>query len=300
MSFQYDKTVTNVPKPPKTKKESMELDNSLSRKVKDTTAGFLGGVAQVAVGQPLDLVKVLIQTGQYKDSMSAVRGVYRSEGVLAFYKGSLTPLIGVGFINTIMFNICYGARRYVHEKQGAELTMSEIYLTGSFAGLATSVITSPVEQIRILMQTNNVKSTGQCVRDLVHKFGIRKGLFNGFGLTMLRDAHSHGIWFLSFEWLMKERQLRTGISREQIPTWEILLYGGILGDLLWLTTYPVDVIKTLKQTQLTKSSSEIVNEIWQQKGFRGFWAGIGPTLIRAAPVNASVFATVELCRRLLG
>ena len=38
---------------------------------------------------------------------------------------------------------------------------------------------------------------------------------------------------------------------------------------------------------------------WRAEGMRGFWKGIGPTLLRAMPVSAGTFATVEVTMRLI-
>jgi hypothetical protein len=48
-------------------------------------------------GQPFDIVKVRLQTtSQYTSALDAATKIYKNEGPLAFYKGTLTPLIGIG------------------------------------------------------------------------------------------------------------------------------------------------------------------------------------------------------------
>lgn len=68
-------------------------DDSITRKLKDITAGFVGGAAQVLIGQPFDLVKVRIQTGQYKTPLEAFTKTLATEGPLAFYRGTSGPLL---------------------------------------------------------------------------------------------------------------------------------------------------------------------------------------------------------------
>jgi solute carrier family 25 carnitine/acylcarnitine transporter 20/29 len=38
-------------------------------------------------------------------------------------------------------------------------------------------------------------------------------------------------------------------------------------------------------------------QTWRAEGARGFWRGIGPTLLRAMPVSAGTFAVVEMTMR---
>ena len=44
----------------------------------------------------------------------------------------------------------------------------------------------------------------------------------------------------------------------------------------------------------------IVYTIYAQDGFRGFFRGLGPTFLRAFPVNASAFFVFEAILRIMG
>jgi solute carrier family 25 carnitine/acylcarnitine transporter 20/29 len=72
----------------------------MSKTVKDLTAGTVGGIAQVLVGQPFDIVKVRMQTaskGTYRGMLHCAGGILTKEGPLAFYKVShaIEPLISI-------------------------------------------------------------------------------------------------------------------------------------------------------------------------------------------------------------
>ncbi|TKA78986.1 hypothetical protein B0A55_02567, partial [Friedmanniomyces simplex] len=74
-----------------------EAKSGLNRTLKDLFAGAVGGVAQVLIGQPFDIVKVRLQTTtQYKGALDCASQILKNEGAAAFYKGTLTPLIGIG------------------------------------------------------------------------------------------------------------------------------------------------------------------------------------------------------------
>lgn len=75
----------------------------LSRTTKDLTAGTIGGITQVLVGQPFDIVKVRIQTaptGTYSSALDCAKKVIKNDGPLGFWKGSLVPLVGIGELQT--------------------------------------------------------------------------------------------------------------------------------------------------------------------------------------------------------
>ncbi|CAL8577968.1 carrier protein ymc1 [Xanthoria parietina] len=73
---------------------------------KELFAGAAGGVAQVLIGQPFDIVKVRLQTTtRYTGALDGATQILKHEGPLAFYKGSLTPLVGIGAcVSSIFFS----------------------------------------------------------------------------------------------------------------------------------------------------------------------------------------------------
>lgn len=115
-------------------------------------------------------------------------------------------------------------------------------------------------------------------------------------MTLLREAQAYGVWFLTFEYLMNADAARNKIARSEISTPKIALYGGLAGEMLWIASYPFDVIKSKMQTdgfgkdQRYRSMRDAFGQTWAKEGFRGFWRGIMPTLVRAMPVSAGTFA----------
>ena len=62
---------------------------------KDFLSGMLAGWAQVLVGQPLDLIKVRIQTAVSSiSSAQIVKDIYHSYGLKGFYRGSSSLFLG--------------------------------------------------------------------------------------------------------------------------------------------------------------------------------------------------------------
>ena len=70
----------------------------------------------------------------------------------------------------------------------------------------------------------------------------------------------------------------------------------------WFSTYPVDVIKSRVQADMKgqyKSVMDCVRQSYKEEGMMLFTRGLGPTMIRAFPVNAATFTTVALVLRTL-
>ncbi|CAD0085900.1 unnamed protein product [Aureobasidium mustum] len=214
--------------------EEIERDGG-NRAVKDLFAGAVGGIAQVLIGQPFDIVKVRLQTTtQYSGAADAASSILKNEGATAFYKGTLTPLIGIG--------ACNAAKNGGLLETPQPLSYGQYYAAGAFAGIANTLMSSPIEHIRIRLQTQPHGAARlyngpiDCVKKLCAHEGVLKGLYRGTGVTWLREAQAYGVWFTAFEFMMNQDAKRNGL---------------------------------------------------------------GPTLLRAMPVSAGTFATVELTMRLI-
>ncbi|KAH7137975.1 mitochondrial carrier domain-containing protein [Dendryphion nanum] len=292
-------------------------DQGLKRTLKDLFAGAVGGVAQVLLGQPFDIVKVRLQTTQqYTNALDAATKIYKNEGPSAFYKGTLTPLIGIGACVSVQFGAFHYARRAFESNNTSthgkpDLSYTQYYASGAFAGLSNTLLSSPIEHIRIRLQTQPhgparlYAGPIDCMRKLSSHAGITHGLYRGTAVTLLREAQAYGVWFTTFEFLMNADAKRNGIERKEISTPKIALYGGLAGEALWIASYPFDVVKSKMQSdgfgteQRYTGMRDCFAKTWRAEGARGFWKGIGPTLLRAMPVSAGTFATVELTMRMI-
>ena len=183
------------------------------------------------------------------------------------------------------------------------LSYTQFYLSGAFAGLTNTVLSSPIEHIRIRLQTQPHSASQRlysgpidCIRKLSSHRGIAHGLYRGTSVTFLREMQAYGVWFLVFEYLMNADAKRNKVERKEVPTWKVALYGGLAGEALWIGSYPFDVVKSKMQSdgfgkeQRYKSMRDCFGQTWKKEGAKGFWRGIGPTLLRALPVSAATFA----------
>lgn len=187
----------------------------------------------------------------------------------------------------------------------------QTYIAGAFAGIVNTPVTAPVEQLRILSQSNTKNESSSMlatVRKIYAERGAAKGIYRGFTITLVRETQAYGVWFLAYESLISYIQVSRGYkSRNDIGTAELLTAGALAGNALWLSSYPLDVIKSNIQSDKFGTESRFngsirlaATYIWRTNGFMGFWKGLTPCLIRAVPCSAGTFASVELALRLMG
>ena len=191
------------------------------------------------------------------------------------------------------------------------LTYPQYAAAGAFAGVANSVLSGPIEHIRIRLQSQPhgagrlYSGPLDCIRKLGAHRGVLHGIYRGQAVTVYREAFAYGAWFTCFEYLMNSDAARNKIDRKDVSAWKVALYGGIAGEALWLASYPFDVVKSKMQTdgfgdkQRYPTMRACFADTWRTGGVGGFWKGIGPTLLRAMPVSACTFAAVEFTMRLI-
>ncbi|KAI0066002.1 mitochondrial carrier [Artomyces pyxidatus] len=295
----------------------------MSKTAKDLTAGTAGGIAQVLVGQPFDIVKVRMQTapkGTYNGMLDCAGGILKNEGPLAFYKGTLTPLLGIGVCVSIQFGVLEYTKRHFAAQNtrkghggpdGKLLSSGQLITAGVLAGLGNGFVSGPVEHIRIRLQTqSNTNPTYRGPFDAIKKisseYGI-KGLYKGQNVTFVREAAGYGVYFWAYEKLVQRELAQKGIRREEIGASSAVLYGAAAGYVLWAVIYPIDMIKSRMQTdgfspstgQKYRSTLHCVRTVWKTEGIGAFTRGLGPTLIRSPFANGATFLGFEMANRLL-
>ncbi len=278
----------------------------------DFISGSAAGIVQVLLGQPFDIVKVRMQTspGVYKSAADCFKSILSNEGPLAFYKGTLSPLIGISFCVAVQFGSNEVAKNYFKRKnKNSTLSVNDYIKCGMFAGFCNSFVISPVELIRIKLQvqgksntTPQYNGTADCLSKIIKSHGL-KGVYQGLSATIFREIPAYGVYFGAYETLMGKAEKKYK-DRKNIPLFNVMSYGAISGILLWLLTFPNDVIKSCMQADSLENRKyptiiSTINTIFRENGVKGFFRGLTPCLMRAPPINAATFLTFEIVQSLI-
>lgn len=158
-----------------------------------------------------------------------------------------------------------------------------------------------------------VKYSGplDCALKTMETEGVR-GIFRGGLTTLLRESIGNAVFFSTYEFsrYYMNKQLN---STSSTPSYQSkilmdagigIVSGGLGGIAFWSAVLPLDVAKTVIQTESdTKTSCNPFHQlssIYRRVGLRGCYAGLGPTLVRAFPANAAAIVTWEFAAKLLG
>lgn len=220
--------------------------------------GAIGGIIGCIISHPIDTIKSRIQTGY--TVANAIKFGH-------FYKGIISPLIGIPFEKTIVFGFYDISYKYTEN----------IFISGLVGGLSSTIIVTPIEYIKINMQNNNY----------IDKSNFFKNCYKGIIPTIMRETPGFGIYFSTYNYLKQYNQ-----SNE---LYKSFIYGGISGLSAWIFIYPADLIKTISQTT-DLSLKHIIKNIYYKNKFYGFYKGFSFAVMRAVPLHSGVFFGYELSK----
>ncbi|KAL5539133.1 hypothetical protein UlMin_044530 [Ulmus minor] len=282
---------------------------------KEFVAGGFGGIAGIIAGYPLDTLRIRQQHSNAGSAISILRNVVSAEGPAALYRGMAAPLASVTFQNAMVFQIYAVLSRAFDSSISAKDPPSYkgVALGGVGTGALQSLLLTPVELVKIRLQLQSTKQTNphqvqvykgpvSVAKTIWRAEGLR-GMYRGLGITVLRDAPSHGFYFWTYEYVRE--QLHPGCRKggqESLDT--MLVAGGLAGVASWMCCYPLDVVKTRLQAQSQSSLkySGIVDcfrKSVKEDGYRVLWRGLGTAVSRAFVVNGAIFSAYEIALRCL-
>jgi solute carrier family 25 (mitochondrial carnitine/acylcarnitine transporter), member 20/29 len=253
---------------------------------KNVVAGATSGFCLTVVGHPFDLVKVRLQTSkQFTGVFDCVKKTFSNEGIRGFYKGVSSPLVSNLFLNSIVFSSFNFMKQFQKEQN-----KKTIFLSGSFAGLVSSIFVSPFERMKILSQVQYSSSYNGPLTMAIQVFkenGL-KGMFRGLSANISRDMVGRGVYFSTYEYL-KSKNISTFIA------------GGITGMVTWVVIIPLDTLKSKIQSEKNTQLGMIDNtkKILKEQSWRGLYRGVTPILLRSFPANAAAFFGYEMVMEVL-
>lgn len=230
---------------------------------------------------------------------------------MGFYKGLTSPMVGAALENATLFLSYNTAQSSIKSVLNLkELEMRHLVLCGAISGGFASFVLTPVELIKCKLQVENLYATnGQqtnitgLIKRIYLKEGI-KGFWFGQTSTLLRECGGSASWFGVYElmtrFLKTQRLGRPTTSKDENTTIELLVSGASAGIAYNLSLFPADTVKSKMQTFSITNPGEgsldfksAINLIYKHGGIKGFYNGLGITLVRAVPANAVIFLTYE-------
>ena len=243
-------------------------------------------------------------------------------GVSSLFRGMAAPLSTACVVNAIIFSSYGWSSRlfdqYIPEPPTAiHDSTIKAFTCGSFAGLLQGIVICPMEHVKCRLQIqhgkgsvdNLYKGPLDAARKIVSEHGM-KGLYRGWWATAWREVPAFGTYFAFYDFakdalctiLADGDDTATATAGGTSHTWAAsALAGGTTGALTWAMIYPFDIIKTKIQTWPMDTPVEkrriwaVGSDIVRREGVTALFRGLTVTVIRAFPVNATIFPVYEYC-----
>ena len=228
--------------------------------------------------------------------------------MMGFYRGLAVPLIGsMAEISTLMTTYGFFKRLLGETPGGPELPAWKLMIASGGSGIGVTCVLTPVELIKCKLQVQNTPGyTGVAYKgplDVVYKICTQEsplGLTRGMLGTLIREVPGNVAWFGGYETVCalfrkeKDEKLNPGVY---------MLAGAFAGVSYWTIPFPADTVKSRIQTAppgVNLKFWPVLFDIVRKEGVAALYRGWFITVLRAAPANAAVFYSYEMCMQAMG
>uniref|UniRef100_A0A0K0FN00 Mitochondrial 2-oxodicarboxylate carrier n=1 Tax=Strongyloides venezuelensis TaxID=75913 RepID=A0A0K0FN00_STRVS len=262
--------------------------------IRQITAGGSAGLVEVCIMHPLDLIKTRLQMGGgvYSGFSDCISKTYRLEGISAFYKGILPPVMAETPKRATKF---FTFEQYKNIFSSPNIPQEATFaFAGCLSGMTEAVIINPFEVVKVRLQAERTtalkdqKSTAEMAREIIKKDGIGfNGLYRGFTATLAR----HGIWntiyfgiYHSFKGYLPKVE-----DGQYMNVFSRLFLGFIAGTLASVANIPSDVAKSRIQgpqpngQRIYFGLTQTITLIYKTEGVKALFRGLLAKVLRLGP-----------------
>ncbi|KAF9299400.1 hypothetical protein BGZ88_008941 [Linnemannia elongata] len=259
-------------------------------------AGGMGGTIADFIMHSVDTVKTRLQ-GQptanppkYNNMFHAYSTILREEGVSRGLYSGLAPAMTGSLPGTTLYFGTYEYTKRTLTAAGCPDTLAHL-AGGSIGDFFASFIYVPSEVLKTRMQLQgrynnpsfisgyNYKNTWHALQMIVKYDGVA-ALYQGYRATLMRDVPFSALQFAFYEKFKVEARKWEARPDGQMSLHIETACGAVAGGLAGFLTTPLDVMKTLLQTQVKKPSSSTTSIATgtvvasNQKYYVGIWDGL--------------------------
>jgi len=280
----------------------------------DFIAGSVGAATSVYVGQPLDTLKVKMQTFPelYPNLKTCFSRTLQNEGIVrGLYAGTVPSLVANIAENSILF-AAYGACQKIianslQISKVEDLSVAANGFSGFLAAFWSSLALCPTELVKCKLQALRESYTSQgkdppkigpyqLTRNILRTEGL-PGMFRGLTATFTREMPGYFFFFMAYEF-SRDILRSPGQSKDDIGALKTVVSGGVAGVTLWTIIFPADVVKS--RLQVAGSSTpmlKMMRDIYTKEGVAALYNGLGPSILRTFPATGALFLAYETSKK---
>jgi len=267
---------------------------------------------------PLDLIRTLHQV----DNRSVLKLV-QEDGLGVLYQGLSGVLISLGVSNFVYFYTNNLLKVFLRKITGTkDISIVQNLLIASLAGVVNVLLTCPlwVANTRLKLQGGSAHGHGRtqekkteqkpykgmldCLQRIAAEEGV-SSLWNGTAssLMLVSNPTIHFVVYDKVTALVNQRVQASG--RKNMNSFEIFLTGAIAKALATVFTYPVQIAQSRQRANKSltggtfSNTFKILADIYGEKGFVGWFAGMTTKLLQTVLTAAFQFLCYEQIQRFI-
>ncbi|KAF9324777.1 hypothetical protein BGZ91_002756 [Linnemannia elongata] len=249
-----------------------------------------------------------MKNGQNLSFLGVGMRIVQRESPLALYKGLGAVTAGIVPKMAIRFTTFQFYKDVMVDKDGKPWKLNNLW-AGLLAGVTEAVlVVTPMDVVKIRLQAQRhsmadpldipkYRNAAHCAFTVVREEGFG-ALYRGVGLTSLRQATNQAANFPTYHFLKGYLQRLQDIT--ELPGYQSATIGLISGAMGPLVNNPIDIVKTrIQKTPNPEGLSgwarfkDVNGSILKNEGWRAFYKGVTPRVLRVAPGQAVTFAVYE-------
>jgi len=279
-------------------------------------SGLTGGVVSTLCLHPFDLVKVRFQVTDgsvikhrqvYSGVCNAFSSIYRKNGFCGLYQGVTPNIAGAASSWGLYFFAFDFFKSSLKDWKNQQVLGPGDHLTaGALAGVSTLVLTNPIWVVKtrmclqpldvVLPDNQRYNGVIDGLRKLYKSEGIR-GYYRGFLPGVLGVSHG-ALQFMAYEDLKQRYSSYTGVPLgSKLNPFVYIGMSASSKVFAVVTTYPYQVVRSrLQDSQLQhkyKGALDVVFQVAKNEGVRGYYKGMGVSLLRVTPQCCITFLVYE-------
>ncbi|CAN8076193.1 unnamed protein product [Agarophyton chilense] len=280
---------------------------------RDLLCGAVAGVTARIFVAPLDLLKIRFQVQsetkglyQYRHLTSAFRTIVSTEGVRALWKGNLSAMLMVTPYSAFQLAAFYQLHQntqITHEPYASFLSLS----VGAVSSCFATICTYPLDLLRTRFAAQTEPRQYITLRHATSIIYAREGVsgfYAGLYPTLLSVVPYMSTQFAVYEGA--KQHILTTSSRQELHPQESVVIGGVSGVVSKLLTLPLDNAKKIMQvggqfrasdTSRYRGMGDVLASVWSLHGWRGWFRGAVPSILKAAPNSAITFSVYEAFKK---
>nr|XP_011465274.1 PREDICTED: calcium-binding mitochondrial carrier protein SCaMC-3 isoform X2 [Fragaria vesca subsp. vesca] len=276
-------------------------------------AGAIAGAASRTATAPLDRLKVVLQVQTSRASVvPAIRKIFKEDGFLGFFRGNGINVVKVAPESAIKFYTYELLKNVIGENMGEnkdDIGTAGRLLAGGMAGAVAQTAIYPLDLVKTRLQTCASEAgkgprLGILTKEILTHEGPR-AFYKGLLPSLLGIVPYAGIDLAAYETL-KDMSKTYFLHDKSDPGPLIQLGCGTVSGALGATcVYPLQVIRTRMQAQRSNTAeayrgmSDVFWRTLQREGYRGFYKGLFPNLLKVVPAASITYMVYEAMKKKL-